>query len=751
MAVAHAREARPELARLRRASRRDAWGAGRVLPYGAAALVNIAAIVSAWPIYLMPSFPHLALLLVLAGTPVSMYLRAVGASRRLMSIGVAGISMIFIVLMLQRMPLPQAGGDIFRLALLIEGRDAIAFVIQMFITVAMFRSFALLSDRDLTLTIVPALSTLLLSAIAVSGVLPLAALLVFFVAAYYLLAFDHQETWAAQAAARRVLPRDYRRAQLAGVAAWWWLVLVPVAVAGALLCARVDLPRYLMMRYGRRADRWLITRVYQSVVPSRIEPTTRIDLGEGPFLRSTIILRVEATESALWRGTTLDTYTATGWQSSRWLQARQRLALQGGQPPSRDVGGGSRTAPTSPREGWWIAPAHDPGLLAGVRSSDLQQTFRLEVPMQGVIISAYEARAVSGALRSPRVNDSSVVFDSAPMRAGVMYRVLSRRKVAPGAATYRSGVTLSRADLRRYLTPPAIPQDTQRLARRIVAGERDDLHRALALNSYLQEKFVYRERVPRPPRNVDYVDYFLHHMDGAYCDYFASALAVMARINGIPARVVTGFRSTEEDERTGWWIVREKDAHSWVEVFLDGYGWFELDPSPQPGAEPSLVERAQKAWAAALGALNRAARAPFRALMAIRGWRWKSPAVLAALAALTMSIRYLLRDKPPPVPRSSDAQQLRAYARRCYDRMCKWLRAWGLPKAPGSTASEYAASLELALGARAAPMREVIGVYLATEYGGRPVEPKTARMIVQRLESVLAMRRMKHGRGARAP
>ena len=239
-------------------------------------------------------------------------------------------------------------------------------------------------------------------------------------------------------------------------------------------------------------------------------------------------------------------------------------------------------------------------------------------------------------------------------------------------------------------------------------------------------------------------------MDGAYCDYFASALAVMARINGIPSRVVTGFRTTEEDEKTGWWVVREKHAHSWVEVFLDDYGWLELDPSPTLGSAPTLMERAQNAVGQAWQAARRAAGAPLRMLMATPGWWWKLPAALAAMALAALGLRYLLRDKAPPLPRGGDGEQLRRYARCCYERMCRWLRQWGLPKTPGATASEYAVGLARALGPQAAPMREVIDAYLAAEYGGRRLELGEARGLRERMEGVLGMRKLLR-RGARSP
>ncbi|HUT75743.1 MAG TPA: transglutaminase domain-containing protein [Armatimonadota bacterium] len=711
------------------------WWARQALPYGAAALVTIAAIISAWPIYLMPAFPYLALGLVLLGTPASMYLRSTGADRRLLNLGMVGVALLFFFAIALRLPLPQAGGDLWSVFVTFDDRDAIALVIQAFLTVAMLRSFTLLTDRDLVLSVIPALSTILLSAIAVRNASVIVGLLLFFLGALYLLAFNHGERWAVGVRARRRLRSRRRLLVLANAVAATWLKLVPITLAVSVAFGWINLPRLLMKRYGSQADLLIALKVYQLVAPGWVVPDNSINLGSGRSLRKTVLFRVDSPADALWRASTLDTYTGSGWSNSP-----PRVAA--GDARSRRA---PRTRPRSQsldsRDGEWRVGSHDPGLLAGVPSSELKQVFHLAAPMQGVLVAAYEAQSLRGRLWHAKVSDSSVLGQSAPMRPGASYGVISRRKAPPGVAVYRPRATLPATERERLLSLPRLPQRTRRLARRITAGERSDLHRALALNAYLQREFVYRDRVTPPPAGVDHVDYFLHHMDGAYCDYFASALAVLARLNGLPARVVTGFRSDEVETETGWWVVREKHAHSWVEVFLDGYGWLELDPSPPVEAAPPVLERATKTFGRAVDAIRRAAGAPFRALAAIPGWRWKAPAGLAALALLLLGVRRARRERPPSLPRAGDTEQLQRYAHCCYERMCRWLRTWGLPKAPDATASEYARWLGRTLGPQAAPMRDIVSAYLAAEYGGRRLEPAEAGDLAQRMVTVLGRRK----------
>jgi hypothetical protein len=83
------------------------------------------------------------------------------------------------------------------------------------------------------------------------------------------------------------------------------------------------------------------------------------------------------------------------------------------------------------------------------------------------------------------------------------------------------------------------------------------------------------------------VDYFLFELKRGYCDYYASAMVILARAAGIPARLVTGYLSGTFDETTGQYRVTAADAHSWVELYFPSYGWIEFDPT----ARLSAIER----------------------------------------------------------------------------------------------------------------------------------------------------------------
>jgi transglutaminase-like putative cysteine protease len=142
-----------------------------------------------------------------------------------------------------------------------------------------------------------------------------------------------------------------------------------------------------------------------------------------------------------------------------------------------------------------------------------------------------------------------------------------------------------------------LPQPDARvigMARRITAGARDDRERARAVEEYLRANYSYTtgldETTPADP-----IAHFLLERRKGHCEYFASAMALMLRYLGVPARVATGFQSGVYNPVSGWYLIRASDAHSWVEAWIEGQGWTTFDPTPpDPGAEGASL------WARAL-------------------------------------------------------------------------------------------------------------------------------------------------------
>ena len=107
----------------------------------------------------------------------------------------------------------------------------------------------------------------------------------------------------------------------------------------------------------------------------------------------------------------------------------------------------------------------------------------------------------------------------------------------------------------------------------------EDLHRILAaVQSYVSASARYDLDTPAVPDGEDFVSWFLHESETGYCVHFATAAAILLRCMDVPARYVTGFFTNVT--AGNWTTVTTDDAHAWVEYYVDGLGWYVLDPTP---------------------------------------------------------------------------------------------------------------------------------------------------------------------------
>lgn len=146
--------------------------------------------------------------------------------------------------------------------------------------------------------------------------------------------------------------------------------------------------------------------------------------------------------------------------------------------------------------------------------------------------------------------------------------------------------------------PEQLPQRVRDLANELVANEETMFDKVMAIQEYLKTSSDFRYSkldAEVPPENQDYVDHFLFDSQVGYCDNFSTAMSILLRSVGIPTRWVKGFAPgtvTETNETYQTYTVRNQDAHSWVEVYFEGYGWLPFEPTPsfsQPLTE-ELVE-----------------------------------------------------------------------------------------------------------------------------------------------------------------
>jgi len=190
------------------------------------------------------------------------------------------------------------------------------------------------------------------------------------------------------------------------------------------------------------------------------------------------------------------------------------------------------------------------------------------------------ARRVEGAYRTLQIDSGGAVSDLDSQRSVSLYEADSDIST-PAAAELRTAGNNLPQFAPAYLQLPNLGLDPRipRLAAQIASSASNNYDKAIAVERYLQSHYAYTLQLPRSAV-ADPLANFLFERKQGHCEYFASSMAVMLRTLGIPSRVVNGFRSDEFNDVTGYYVVRGKNAHSWVEAYFPGYGWVTFDPTP---------------------------------------------------------------------------------------------------------------------------------------------------------------------------
>jgi transglutaminase-like putative cysteine protease len=189
---------------------------------------------------------------------------------------------------------------------------------------------------------------------------------------------------------------------------------------------------------------------------------------------------------------------------------------------------------------------------------------------------ALEYEVESAALVVTRESDAEI--DN-----GISYTVESAVPIRDGPLLRRSSTADLDSGFRDHYTqlPRDFPDSIRAEAESITTGATTDYDRALALQSHLRD-FTYNINVALE-HNVNDLETFLFEVQQGYCVQFASAFASMARSIGLPTRMAVGFTWGEWNETRGAYVVRGEHAHAWPEVYFEGVGWVNFEPTPGRG------------------------------------------------------------------------------------------------------------------------------------------------------------------------
>jgi Transglutaminase-like enzymes, putative cysteine proteases len=141
-------------------------------------------------------------------------------------------------------------------------------------------------------------------------------------------------------------------------------------------------------------------------------------------------------------------------------------------------------------------------------------------------------------------------------------------------------IEMSDSTYARYLQlPKDLPERVSKLAGEITSSADNDYDRAKAIEAYLSKNYIYTLEPGDVPENRDFVDYFLFDSKQGYCTYYASAMTILVRSLGIPSRYVEGYILPSKPVSGNIYEVTNKEAHAWVEVYFEGFGWIPFEPT----------------------------------------------------------------------------------------------------------------------------------------------------------------------------
>jgi len=294
---------------------------------------------------------------------------------------------------------------------------------------------------------------------------------------------------------------------------------------------------------------------------------SRLDTALRGGLSDAVVMRVRAQRPTFWVGETFDT-----WDGRSWLAAsRPTESIDSGSPFFLPVPGGS--------------PA---------RGEDDLQTFYVVAPNSNLVFHADSAREVWFPTGSLFVRPDGTILSPVALGPGTVYTVASATSTpTPAQLRAASGldVTLDPTQEHAALQLPSAYPRVAALARAVTARAPTTYDKVEALIGWIRVHTRYSTDIPPVPAGSDTVDDLLFGNRVGFCEQISTALAVMARSIGIPAREAAGYVPGPYNPVTDLYEVQAKDAHAWVQVWFPTYGWQSFDPTavvplanPSPGA-----------------------------------------------------------------------------------------------------------------------------------------------------------------------
>jgi len=297
----------------------------------------------------------------------------------------------------------------------------------------------------------------------------------------------------------------------------------------------------------------------------------KLSLGGARNVTDRTVFHVDADTGRYWRAVTYDHFNGREWSSTT--------------DETRQFNAGSFV----PVANWALR-------------EPLTQTITLQAPTGNVIFGApdiyranvpmtvqYNETPAPDSYSGSPVDDTTanVAFDMVMAHAdralevGDSYTVISRQTNVTQRALTGASNSYPALITERYLQLPddfssRVAQEAERVVAAAAAETVYD--QVKAIETFLRS-YEYNEEIAAPPRDQDPIEYFLYDIQEGYCDYYATSMVLMLRHLGIPARAASGYAEGTYDDEIDLYVIAEKDAHTWVEVYFPGFGWIEFEPT----------------------------------------------------------------------------------------------------------------------------------------------------------------------------
>ncbi|MBP1930064.1 transglutaminase-like domain-containing protein [Ammoniphilus resinae] len=285
----------------------------------------------------------------------------------------------------------------------------------------------------------------------------------------------------------------------------------------------------------------------------------------GPFHEDrTIVFYAETASEHYWRGESRDLYTGLEWKNTpREKQLTRQMNALLGQP-----------------------------LFPNIKTEDIETKVRYIDQKHNLIFSTGQVKQLKvleperGILYTEGNHDIQVHYPTAGefikhYEITEQLPLINEQELRNSSTNYPE--TIKSQDLQ---LPAGLPERVKELARELTADAADPYQKAVDIEQYLrlQGGYLYEQQdIPYVSENQDFVDQFLFETKKGYCDHFSSSMVVLLRAAGVPARYVKGFSTGDVNHSKEGLLevtVRNKNAHSWPEVYFEGYGWVAFEPTP---------------------------------------------------------------------------------------------------------------------------------------------------------------------------